>query len=274
MRKEFKKFVAGVMVVVMSVLGSNCQVIAATEKVVETVYNDGIEYKVITDVNKGTITIKTADDMNDAELMIYANKSEGTACVYNEENACFENVNLKINTLTEKEVDVVVTDEEDEIVDRITSIDEIVEDSYEPQAAVAVTVVVGITVETLLEVLLGICAAIAVAGVVYYGAKAAVRAIEKTKDDKKAYFKAYIFDKNVFVNIKNKISRAQAISRIRNRDNVYTYTRDQAKDVTVAAGFGVVGPEISCLSGKIVLYHYHRGDRKGAHIFYGVPIVQ
>lgn len=278
MKKLTKKMVAGVMAIVMTVIGSNCQVIAATDsKVIETVYNDGIEYKVITDVNKGTITVKTADNDNDAELVIDVEASEGMAYVYNEESGCCENINLEINSLTEKTVDIVVTDEQDKIIDEITSIDEIIDDSFEPQAAVAVTVVVGITVETLLEILLGVCAAIAVAGVIYYGAKAAVKAIEKTKDDKKAYFKAYIYNYNVFVDCHNRISRTSAINIIRNRYtpyNVYTYVRDQAKDITISAGYGIVGPEKSCLPGKIVMYHYHRADRKGAHVFYGLPIVE
>ena len=68
--------VAGVMAIVMTVIGSNCQVIAATDsKVIETVYNDGIEYKVITDVNKGTITVKTAD--NDSSIITEDNIING-----------------------------------------------------------------------------------------------------------------------------------------------------------------------------------------------------
>lgn len=149
-----------------------------------------------------------------------------------------------------------------------------ISDSYDGQAAVAVTVVTAITIETLITAILTAAACIVVAGVIYYAGKSVAKEIERTKQQNN-YFKAYVEKKNVFINISNSISRASAISRIHSGSDVYTYKRSAAKSLTKATGLGCTSPEISCFKGKKVrFYHYHTANRNEAHIFYGLPVIE
>lgn len=170
-------------------------------------------------------------------------------------------------------VDIEVIDEDGNVVEKNDEYDDLINDSYDGQVAATVTVVTAITVESLITALLASAACIAVSGVIYYGAKAAVHEIEKTKNQKKYYYKAYINNKNVFINL-NRISKASAISHIRRGKDIYTYTKSLAKAVTKESGLGVSSPDISCFKGKKVkFYHYHTSPQNGSHIFYGVPVI-
>ena len=57
-------------------------------------------------------------------------------------------------------------------------------------------------------------------------------------------------------------------------DSVFTFTKDIARGVVSATGLGVVGPESHWAWYKIGDYywHYHTGNRKGAHVWYGLAI--
>ncbi|MGL5260639.1 MAG: hypothetical protein ACRC7V_11065 [Lachnospiraceae bacterium] len=191
--------------------------------------------------------------------------------VYDETEEKFDNYSLEIEELSYNDVEVDVVDDDGEVVESFDSPDDVIEDTYDGQAAVVV-VVTGITVGTLITAILEAAACIAIAGVIYYGAKAAVKAIEKSSSKQKYYYKAYIYDKNVFIAIKNSISKASAVSRIKSGLNVYTYTASLAKSAVTATGLGCSSKDISDLSGKIRFWHYHTVPKNKSHIFFGLPV--
>lgn len=238
-------------------------------KVSEVVFVDGNKIKVTIDVATGNVVSESVDSGEKSCLEIKSN-GESVATVLDEEEGYVDYV-LDIEDLSYSDVDVKVIDDNGEIVEEYDEYEDIVEDTYEEQA-VAVTVVTGITVGTLITAVLEVAACIVVAGVIYYGAKAAVSAIKKSANKRKYYYKAYIYQKNVFINISKNISTESAVKRIRLGKNVYTYTSSRAKKIVVKTGLGYTAPEISDLRGKIRFYHYHTANRNGAHSFYGLPV--
>lgn len=233
----------------------------------EVVYVDGNAIKVTVDAENGIIKSQAVDRFDESSLTICEN-SDNIITVYDDEEEDFVDYEIEINDLSEENVDIEIINENDEIVDEFNDYDELIEDSYDGQASVAVLTT--ITVGSLITAILEASACIAVASVIYYGAKAAVKAIKKKKENKSYYYKAYIYEKNIFINLK-KISRASAVSRIKKKKNVYTYKSSNAKNIVLATGLGCTSSEISDLRGKIRFYHYHTANRNGAHSFYGTP---
>lgn len=271
MKKCIKQIVACILVATLFVVNTNIEAYAEEKNNVlkEVVYVDGSAIEVTIDIENGVISSKAVDSSDESSLTIYRD-AENEITVYDEAEGDFVNYKIEIEDLTEEDVDVTIIGENNEIVERYDEYNDLIEDSYDGQAAVAVITI--ITAETLIAAVLQVCACIAVAGVIYYGAKAAVKEIEKTKERKSYYYKAYIFEKNVFINLNN-ISYNAAVSRIKSGLNVYTYTAAQAKNIVIATGLGCRPSEISCLEGKIRFYHYHPGIKNGAHSFYGLPVV-
>lgn len=239
----------------------------------EVVYVDGEEFIVTTNLDDGIVTVKTTDKDDESVLEISGNGDANVTVLDNIEEE-YVDYSLDIEDFSEENLDIEVIDEDGNVVEKIDEYDDLINDSYDGQVAATVTVATVISVESLITALLASAACIAVAGVIYYGAKAAVREIEKTKEKKKYYYKAYIYNKNVFINL-NRISKASAISRIKSGENIYTYTKSLAKEVTKASGLGVSSPDISCFKGKKVkFYHYHTSPKNKSHIFYGVPVIE
>lgn len=236
----------------------------------EIVYVDGNKIKVTVDLNKRRVISQAAGNRDESYLEIDAN-GEGTTTIFDEEEGEYIDYELDIDELSYEDVEIDVIDEMGDIAECYNDYEDIVEDRYEEQA-VAVTVVTGITVGTLITAILEVAACIVVAGIVFYGAKAAVAYIKKKSEQKKYYYKAYIYEKNVFINLSSKISRKSAVKRIRLGKNVYTYTSSRARAIVLETGLGCTGAEISDLKGKIRFYHYHTANRNKAHSFYGEPI--
>lgn len=120
-------------------------------------------------------------------------------------------------------------------------------------------------------------ACIAIAGIIYYGAKAAVKAIEKNSKKQKYYYKAYIYKNNVFINISNTISRVSASNRLKAGSDTYTYTASLAKQIVNDAGGPCSAKDISNNKGKLNFYHYHIGTIKkhtSAHSFFGIGVMK
>lgn len=235
----------------------------------EIVYVDGNAIKVTVDPISEIITAESVDKKDDTCLVI-SEQFGSMATIYDETEQEYIDYDIDVEDLSYEDVDITVYDEEGEIVEDYDDIDDLLDDEYDGQAATA-TVVTTISVSSLITALLEVAACIAVAGVIYYGAKAAVKAITK-KGKKKQYFKAYIYDFNVFINISNAISRNSAINRIKTKRNVYTYSSSRAKSIVKATGLGCTPKEISDLKGKIRFYHYHTAKRNGAHAFFGKPV--
>ena len=274
-KNKFKQGIAATLIFAMVLTSTQFNVNASENSIgvtSEIVYVDGEEFVVTTNINDGTVTVKTTDKDDESILEISKN-GDADVTVFDRTEEEFVDYSLNIEDLSEENLDIEVIDEDGTVVEKIDEYDDLIDDSYDGQVATTVTVVTVVTVESLITALLVAAACIAVAGVIYYSAKAAVREIEKTKSQKKYYYKAYIYNKNVFINLK-RISRASAISRIRSGKNIYTYTKSLAKAVTKGSGLGVSSPDISCFKGKKVkFYHYHTSPKNGSHIFYGAPVI-
>lgn len=191
------------------------------------------------------------------------------ATIYDDKEQEYVDYALDINDLSYNDVDVDIIDDDGDVVDSYENVDDLIDDTYDGQ--VAVTVVTGITVGALITAILEAAACIAVAGVIYYGAKAAVKAIEKDSKQQKYYYKAYVYKKNVFIAIESRISKASAVSRLKSGLSIYTYTSGLAKSAVKATGWGCTKKEISDLKGKIRFWHYHTSKRLGEHAFFGLP---
>ena len=237
----------------------------------EEVYVDGEKFVITTNLDDGTVTVNSADK-EDESVLVLSDNAGAEVKVYDAEEKDYEDYFLEIENLSDNDIDIDVIDESGNVIEEIDDYDDLIDDTYEGQMEVAI--VTGITIEALITALLQAAACIAVAGVIYYAGKAVVAEIEKSKEQQKYYYKAYIYNKNVFINLANRISRASAISRIRSGVNIYTYKKANAKSVTVDAGLGVSSPDISCFSGKKVkFYHYHTSPKNNSHIFYGAPVI-
>lgn len=199
----------------------------------EVVYVDGNEILVTVNQATGTIIAKSTDKADESYLEISCD-GEGSAMIQDDVEGEYENYDLTIENLSYNDVDVVVENEDEDIVEEYDCVDELFEDSYEGQAAVAV--VTGISVGTLLTAVLEAAACIAIGGIIYYGGKAAVQAIKKSSKKQKYYYKAYIYNKNVFIAVKNRISKNAAVKRISKGGEVYTYTSKLAKSAILATG--------------------------------------
>lgn len=273
MIKNLKQRIAIVLIFALILTSINFDINASensTGSTRDVVYVDGKEFVVITNLDNGIVSVKTTDKDDESVLEISEN-GDANITVLDEAEEEFVDYSLNIEDFSEENLDIEVINEDGEVVEKIDEYDDLINDSYDGQAAIAVVTV--ITVETLITALLASAACIVVSGIVFYGAKAAVREIEKTKKQKKYYYKAYIYNKNVFINL-NRISKTSAISRIKKGKNIYTYTKSLAKAVTKASGLGVSSPDISCFKGKKVkFYHYHTNPKNGSHIFYGVPVI-
>ncbi len=274
-KKRLKRRVAIVLTFVMVLTSIQFNVSASEYSVGvsdEIVYVDGEKFVVTTNLNNGTVTVKSANK-DDESVLVISENGDANVTVLDDREEEFVDYSLDIEELSEDNVDIEVMDEEGSVVDQIEGYDDLIDDSYDGQVAATVTVVTVITVETLITALLASVACIAVSGVIYYGAKAAVNEIEKNKNQKKYYYKAYIYNKNVFINL-NRISKKSAIAQIKRGKHIYTYTKELAKSVTKETGLGVSSPDISCFKGKKVrFYHYHTSPKNGSHIFYGVPVI-
>lgn len=273
MSKSFvKQFIAFVLTIAISVtLLENASIVNASESLTDTsqiVYVDGNAIRVTTNVESGIITAESVDK-SDYSVLEISEYSDNIVTIYDESECAYVDYCLDIEDLSTEDIDITVKDQDGEIVESYENVDDLLEDSYEGQ--VAITVVAGITVSALITAILTAAACIAVSGVIYYGAKAAVKAIEKSAEQKKYYYKAYIYEKNVFINL-NQISTESAKTRIRTGQSIYSYTASLAKSAVTSTGLGCSSSDISCLSGKIRFYHYHTSPRNGSHSFYGAAI--
>lgn len=270
MKKYFKQIMAGILAVALVFSTGGMQVSAKSMEgvVTEIVYVDGNAIKVTIDIMNDKVIAESVEHGDESALVICEGK-ESVVTVYDVEDETFVEHKIDVDTLTQKKLDLTLTEKGGKKV-KYDKHEDIIKDSYSGQAAI--TVVTTITVGTLITAVLATAACIIVAGVIYYAAKAAVAEIERSKETKAYYYKAYIHEKNVFVNL-NKISYTSAVSQIKSGQNVYTYYASNAKKIVTATGLGSTSSEISDLKGKIRFYHYHTANRNGAHSFYGVPYV-
>lgn len=271
MKSKFKKFTVSVLLVALVISNSSFQkTVFASECnncISEIVYVDGNAIKVSVDTEQGKIISESVDRKEDSILEISCN-GDSIVTVYDKQEEEYKEYELDISNMSDDDIDITVLDNDD-IVEEYDEMEDLIENTYEGQ--MAISVVTGISIATLITAVLKVAACIAVAGVIYYGGKAAVNAIKQSSQKQKYYYKAYIYDKNVFIAINSRISKVSAVNRLKSGLSIYTYTSKLAKSAVKATGLGCTKKEISDLKGKIRFWHYHTAKRRGEHAFYGLP---
>lgn len=233
----------------------------------EEVYVDGVAYTVEIDEDLN-ITVSAKSGLVSGKMVL--DKSlKGTIVIQGNRSR-----------LMNKEYDVSITDLDAEsellkvdLVDTRTKVKQqmsytdVVKEEYVGQAAITAGGV--ITVGGLLAALLYSCLAIVIAGTVCYAVDAVLSAV---KNASSYYYKAYRRLNTVFIN-PNPISQTHATNRIRSGADTYTYTSWRARTIVANTGLGVTRAENHWEWYKIGSYywHYHTGNRNGAHSFYGAP---
>jgi len=235
------------------------------------VYIDGVKF-VITDTEDRVI-VKAEGESNNFKMYLFDN---GTAYAEGkDENGKDTKVWLNINELSEDKVDIDLKTEDGNVT-KLTSLNE---DEYEGQMAATI----GMGSMAIYSAVLWALAALLITSAVVYIAGEACQALDyalrKNKVKSSKYYKAYIYNGSVYVT-KNSISKSAAISRIATRQDIYTYRSSDARSVVASVGRGVIGPEIDkktkssgAIKKGIYYYHYHTGNRNGAHAFYGSAYV-
>ncbi len=229
------------------------------------VYVEGHGFKVTTSLEGDTI-VQSLE--NTSKLVM---DQDGNAdIVLENQDGTIENYDVKIKNLSEENVDIILT-QSGKIVDEIVSYDDIVEDSYVGQVAVAGVL---ITADLILTALAIAAITVVIAGVTCY----AIDAIEKQiKKNKNYIYYAYLCSGNVFINPVS-ISDKTAIAHIKvtgDSGGVYTFYKDNAASLAKRSTSKWCGPEnhfsiAKMLLGNIYYDHYHNCV-SGAHIWYGMP---
>lgn len=227
------------------------------------VYVEGHAFKVSTSFEGDTIV-----ESLENETRLVMDENGNADIVLEDNNGIIENFDAEINDLSEENVDIVIT-QSGNVVDEITSYDELVEDSYEGQVAVAgVTITLGMVLEALALAAI----TVVVAGVTCY----AVDALEKQiKKNKNYIFYAYLAAGNVFIN-PTSIDEKTAISHIKvtgDSGGVYTYFQTNAASLAQKSTRYWCGPENHFTIPKMMLgmtfYDHYHNCESGAHIWYG-----
>lgn len=264
---KFKKVIATILCATTVLLNMGVKGYAS-EIDQETVFVDGMEFKYYTTDN-GSIIVESLEDNGKSRLEIGVD-GEAVATVMNEDNE-YEDYNLIINELTQEDVDIVVTDENDNVVEVYDEVEDIMGDEYVGQAAIVYGT--GVLIGTLVTVVLAVTATIVVGGLIYYAVSSVISKIQNDSAKQKYYYKAYIKDYVTYIAFySGTITQSQAASRIKSGQNVYTYTSSLAKSAVVSAGLGgATSSEIHLRTGKFAFYHYHPYNRNGSHSLYGLP---
>ncbi|MCD8125245.1 MAG: hypothetical protein LUE23_09505 [Lachnospiraceae bacterium] len=283
-----KKFLS--ILLIMTILCSICfeqiEIDAASDDDrIETVYIDGIQFDVFIN-DEFEIEVEGHTDSSDAYLTIDKNGVGEVEIENDEEIADSEQYDLEIEELSLEDADIEIYEDGD-IVEEITTIDEIIEDDYNGQASVVINAGGAvITTGLLLEAAVTAGVAVVIGGVVYIVGTTfyeKVNTASKTKSEKakKYYYKAHIYKGQVLIS-PNGISKSKAIARVQKNLCVYSFTSSMAKQIVVQAGYRCSSAEIDAkrYKGHIYFYHFHKASSKGNplhtggfHSFYGAPVV-
>lgn len=248
-----------------------------------TIYIDGVEFNI--SINDDfEIEVEGHTDVSDAFLLVDQN-GYGEVEIQNDETIVdSEDYELEIEDFTPNDVDIDVYEDNDK-VEEISSVDEIIEDTYEGQVAIAAGGAV-ISLGMVLEALLAAMLAVIIAGILYIVVTkfySKVQTASKTKKQKvkKYYYKAAVWKGQVVVSPKG-ISKSKAISRVKSNLSVYSFTSSMARAIITQAKAYCSSPEIDGkrYRGHIYLWHFHKANAKGHalhtggfHSFYGAPVI-
>lgn len=276
MNKYFQKLIS-VLLVIVVLVNVNVNTFAGTtsnsginNKRIS--YVNGVQYHVSIDKSLN-ITVETIGLKKNAKMVIDKN-GEGfikglTEQKYNEQ------YEVIIQNLQQEDVDVKIIKGNDKSigrnggqqVERIRKKD-LISDRYEGQISIGVgggIVVAG----WLVNALLASGAAIILFGSTWYAVDAIME--QRTYG---YYYPAVMAIGQVFIS-PNSITRSDAVRRVSNNDDVYTYFSTSARSIVVDTRYGVVGPENHWSWAKIGVFydHFHPNItyKNRAHVWFGVP---
>lgn len=271
MKKKFKSISAFILIISLIVNMFAVPVNADSANTsAKIVYVDGIRFVCSID-EKGTVTVKSSGKHTGTKIKIYSNgKAEADTI---DKNGTLQSYDVKINELSQKDVNIDIYDEQHRKIGEYNGIESICEDSYEGQTAATAVIAVPVLGAAFKALILTIMVAV-IGGITYYvGAKA----IEKIKSSSKMrgrYYRAELLNGSVYIAYKNPITKSEAGRRIRRGKSVYSYTKSMAKSAVKASGWRCASlPEIDSnrKRGKIYFYHYHTNPKNGSHSWYGLP---
>ena len=286
MKNKFKKITSVILITILlcNVFGENVSAETMFCEDGTTVYVDGVEFKVALNDDLG-IEVEGHSDVSGALLVIDQDGNAELEIENDEDVAESEQFELEIEDLSQDQVDIDVYEDGD-YVDDISSIEDIIEDNYTGQAAIALGGGVVISLGMVLEALLAAMLAVVIAGVVYivvtkFCAKVEEATATKKKKAKKYYYKAAVWNGQVVV-VPKAISKSKAIKRVKQNLSVYSFTSSMARDVIIQSGAFSSTSEIDAkrYKGHVYLWHYHKASANGHalhtgafHSFYGVPVL-
>lgn len=264
---RFKRLLSATLAVVMmsNLVVGQISASAAENTTIQDVYLDGVAYHF--EVDEDWNIIVTAETAESEARMVLDQDLNGTVEIENA-NAADEEYTVDIKSLNaEEEVfDVAVVDETNPEETLELEYEDIADSDYSGQVAVTAGGV--IVLGGLLEALLYAALAVVIAGVTCIAVVAAVEAVKKASN---CYYLAYQVLNSVFIN-PVPISQGTAVSTLKAGGSVYTFTGTRAYTAVYQTGLGVIGPENSYAWYKIgdYFWHYHPGNRNGAHCWYGL----
>lgn len=271
--QKIRRMVASIIVLTLVCTSIPMDVMAAenvsTERgeFVDKVYVDGVEYNVEFDPVEGNLIVSGETDISEGTLVL---TSSGDATINIEnKNQVDESYILEIEELSEDSVDIEVYDENGDLTEYYDEYEQLVEDGYEGQTAVSVSLVVGAAV------LLCITTSYIIikSGVVYCIADAFTKAVSKAKTAAKEkarsyYYPAFLKTVNgrtyVYINPQG-INVNAAATLVKGGASIYSYTAAMARKVLTTAGYvpcsskGVKNQAERHSSPGYQFYHYHAG---------------
>lgn len=235
----------------------------------------------------GSFSLSSGSD-NDMSCLTIDSQGNGTAEITTDGNT--QSLNVDIEDLTPDDVNVTIYDasitpqntvshsvsSEHQVTYHIGSPEELYNLSHntiQPYSAIAVSVW---SISQLLYVIVQVVITLVVAGITYHAIASVVEAIKNDRDQArqcyKAHYKRGLTD--VYIDYSNPISATESVNRVKSGLSFYTFNRTNAQQIVKAAGLGVIGPEIdkNLKSNYLYYYHFHTGNRNGAHGWYGLPV--
>ncbi|MFM1524486.1 MULTISPECIES: hypothetical protein [Helcococcus] len=248
---------------------SNSEVIAAEDYNLETIYIDGVEYN-ISLTKDLDLKVETVLEGDAYSLSIDKNSGDGEFISTNNRTNT-EDYSIKIKSLATDNLDMTIYDKKTMVSDKIDSMDELLDESYEGQISITLGGFAGKAILTALAAALAKAATVVVvAGVTYY-------AIDKISQRiiKGLYYPAIIKGNNVLISPIS-IKRDTAVRRIKSGLSTYTILAVHAKGIVKETGLGVTHSENHYSSGRkgVFFSHYHTLKRRGEHSFYGLPKIR
>lgn len=234
---------------------------------VDSVFVDGVEYEVQIDPVAGSLIVSGETDTSEGNLIL-TNSGDAVIDIDNE-NSIDETYFLKIENLSENSVDIEVYDEEGTLTEYYDEYSDLIEDAYDGQTVVEVSLMIGAAV------LLYIATSYVIvkSGVVYCIADAFTKAVSKAetavrKKSRNYYYPAILKTINkrtyVYVNPKGiNVNRAAAL--VKGGASIYSYTSAMARKVLTTAGYipcsskGVKNQSERHSSAGYQFCHYHAG---------------